>query len=110
MEREGDPKPFGLGAIRCFRFGPLAAKEEVVLWEPPRRYGYTVGWISLRGYRAEVTLEPRDGGTVISWCGRFERSTVPGLSRPFLWFIRTALARIARNLARHAERGVVRTD
>lgn len=104
MAREGNPAPFGLGAVRCFRFGPAVAEEEVVHWDPPHRYGYTVRRMPVRGYRAEVSLEPAaDGGTVIAWRARFDRCTVPGLSRPFLWFVRAALGRLATNLARHAE-------
>jgi hypothetical protein len=110
MARQGDPAPFGLGAVRCFRFGPLTAEEEVVLWNPPHRYGYTVRRMPVRGYRARVTLEPDDGGTAIAWRAHFDRCTVPGLSRPFRSCVKTALGRLATNLARHAERGAVRKD
>jgi hypothetical protein len=107
MTRHGDPPPFGLGAVRRFRFGPMVAEEEVVLWDPPGRYGYTVRRMPVSGYRAEVTLEPAgSGGTTIVWRARFDRCTVPGLSRPFLWGVRAALGRFAGQLARHAERGV----
>ena len=94
---------FGLGAVRCFHFGPVRAEEEVVLWEPPHRYGYTVRRMPIRGYQAQVTLEPDGGGTAIVWAAYFERCTVPGLSRPLRWSVKTALGRFARNLARHAE-------
>jgi hypothetical protein len=103
MTHEGDPAPFGLGAVRCFRFGPLTAEEEVVLWDPPHRYGYTVRRMPIRGYQAQVTLEPDGGGTAIVWAASFERCTIPGLSRPLRWSVKTALSRFARNLARHAE-------
>lgn len=109
MEREGDPKPFGLGAVRCFHFGPLRAEEEVVRWEPPRRYGYTVRRMPIRRYEAEVLLEPEAGGTAIVWRVSFERSTIPGMSRPIRWFTKTSLGRIARNLARHAETALPET-
>jgi hypothetical protein len=103
MTAEGDPAPFGLGAIRCFRLGPFTAEEEVIGWEPPRRYRYTVRRMPVRGYRAEVVLEPVPGGTAIAWRAEFERCTVPGLSRTFRWSVKVALGRLARNLARHAE-------
>jgi hypothetical protein len=106
MTRQGDPAPFGLGAVRCFRFGPLVAEEEVMLWEPPHRYGYAVHRMPVRSYRAEVILGPDSiGGTVITWRARFERCTVPAMSRPFRWFVKTALGRFAKQLARHAESG-----
>ena len=111
MTRPGDPAPFGLGAVRRFRFGPLVAEEEVVLWDPPYRYGYVVHRMPVRGYRAEVALEPDgDGGTAIIWQARFERCTIPLMSRPFRAGVRMALGRFAGQLARHAERGAVAVD
>ena len=105
MTSEGNPAPFGLGAIRCFHFGPITAEEEVVHWEPPARYGYTVRRMPVRGYQAEVTLEALDdGGTAIAWRAQFERCTVPGMSPAFRWGVKALLGRFARNMARHAER------
>jgi hypothetical protein len=104
MDRVGEPPPWGLGSIRRFSWGPLHVEEEVVVWEPPHRYGYAVvGGVPIKGYRAIVTLAEEDGRTAISWSGRFERATVPGLSRPLRWFTKTQLQRFAHRLGRHAE-------
>ncbi|HVW32475.1 MAG TPA: SRPBCC family protein [Acidimicrobiia bacterium] len=103
MDREGDPPPFGLGAIRAFHLGPVTVREEVELWEPPHRYGYTVSGLGLRNYHAVVTIETGTGATVVTWRGGFDGSSLPGASRPVLWGIRTGIGRITRRLARHAE-------
>lgn len=104
MEREGDPPPFGLGAVRRFAWGPVGAREEVVAWNPHCQYGYAVvGGMPIRNYRAVVELAESGNETAITWRGTFERSTVPGMSRPLRWFTKTMLRRYARNLARHAE-------
>ena len=104
INREGDPPPFGLGAIRTFGLGPVAAEEEVEVWEPPHRYGYALRRFPVRNYHAVVTLEPREEGTAITWQGRFDASTLPLMSRPMLWGLRTMIGRLARKLARHAEK------
>jgi hypothetical protein len=104
MERWGDPYPYGIGAVRRFAWGPVRAREQVVLWEPPHRYGYAViGGMPIRGYQAFVTLAGSGNGTAITWRGMFQRSTWPGMSRPLCWFTKTMLQRYVRNLARHAE-------
>ena len=104
MEREGEPSPFGLGAIRRFNWGPFYAREEVVCWDPPHQYGYAVvGGMPIRGYRADVTLTETGSGTFIEWRGRFDRAKWPGMSRPLRFFTKTMLQKYARNLGLHAE-------
>jgi hypothetical protein len=104
MERWGDTSPYGLGAVRRFAWGPVGAREEVVLWEPPHRYDYSVvAGMPIRGYRASVTLAESENYTTITWRGTFDRSTWPGMSRPLCWFTKTMLQRYVGNLARHAE-------
>ena len=105
MEREGVPAPYGLGAVRRFAWEPVGAREEVIEWDPPRRYGYAViGGMPIRAYHATVSLEQRGTGTAIAWRGVFEKATVPGLSRPLRWFTRAALRRFARGLGEQAGR------
>jgi Polyketide cyclase / dehydrase and lipid transport len=105
MERQGNPPPFGLGAVRRFNWGPVYAREEVVQWDPPHRWAYSVaGGMPIRGYRADVVLTEIDSGTLIEWRGRFVRATWPGMSRPLRFFTRTMLQKYATNLGLHAQR------
>jgi uncharacterized protein YndB with AHSA1/START domain len=73
-EREGDPAPDGVGAIRRFTLRRVTTREQVVLFEPPSRFGYELlSGIPVRNYRADVTLtDAGDGGTNIHWESRFD--------------------------------------
>jgi hypothetical protein len=103
-DRDGDPPPWGMGSIRRFSWGPVYVREQVAIWEPPHRYGYTLAndW-PLRDYLSTVTLTEAHGGTDISWRGSFERSMFPGTSSAFTWFVKTMLQKYAHRLARLAE-------
>lgn len=95
LEREGEPPPDGVGAIRRFRTPPVTTREEVVEFEPPRRLGYTMlSGLPVRGYRATVELHPDDGGTRITWASTFD-----GAPRGTAWFWRWFLRRTIRNFA-----------
>jgi polyketide cyclase/dehydrase/lipid transport protein len=98
--RDGAPDPNGVGAVR--RIGP--AREEVVAFEPPTRYSYTMlAGFPIRDYRSDVTLEPHEGGTAIRWQSRFE-AKIPGTG-PLARLVLTALVGgLARGVARHSGR------
>ena len=106
-EREGDPPPHGLGAVRKLRTGPLHSKETVLEFEPPRRFAYDyVGSLPYDRYRGTVTLTPAatgtGTGTTIDWRSEFEAKwpLVGGALRVFMTRV---LGDIAKRLARAAE-------
>ena len=97
----GDPN--GVGAIRRFRSSTGRSIEEVVAFEPGRHFAYRLlSGLPVRDYRADVTLEPVDGRTVVRWRSHFHRG-MPLNGR----FMRVALERFIRrlvaDLARRAE-------
>ena len=94
-ERDGDPAPHGLGAVRRLRVGPLRSPEAVLRFEPPHRFAYDYdGTLPLRTYRAEVTLTPDLDGTVIQWHSEF----TPKI--PFTgWLLRRMLTRVLTDLS-----------
>jgi uncharacterized protein YndB with AHSA1/START domain len=99
----GQPDPNGTGAVRVLGTGPLAVREEVLDFDPPKRMTYRlVGGGILRDHLGEVLFEPDAGGTRIVWRCRFE-SAVPGLG-PLLRAIVTRV--FHRALAGLAERGL----
>jgi len=75
-EREGDPAPGGVGAVRKLGRPPAFALEQIVEYDPPRHLAYTIlRGLPVRGYHADIDLVPgRDGGTTIRWSGAFEPS------------------------------------
>jgi len=104
LEREGDPAPDGVGAIRRFGFPIYVSREEVVAFEPPQHLGYTLlKGLPLAGYRSDVTLTPAAaGGTDISWTSSFDARPADG----WFWagFLTLMVTDFARRLAKAAER------
>ena len=101
LEREGEPAPDGVGAIRLFGFRAFTSREEVVAFEPPSHLGYVLlKGLPLRGYRSDVALTAVPGGTDIEWRSTFE-SAWPGTG----WFWRGFLALVLRDCARRLAQG-----
>ncbi len=103
-EREGDPAPGGVGAIRKLGRWPAFAREQILEYEPPRHLAYTiVSRVPLRGYHADVDLEATASGTTIRWTGAFE-PVVPGTGALLAEFFRRTVQGYARAAAAEAER------
>ena len=92
-----------LGAIRVFHTGRATSREEIVeLVEPDRRFSYALELgLPLQGYRADVDLEPRDGGTAIHWHSSFH-AKVPGTGGLFRRFLGGFIQRCVDGLATYA--------
>lgn len=104
LEREGDPAPDGIGAIRKFSRAGGSSREEVVAFDPPRHFAYELrSGLPIRNYRADVTLTPNGSGTRITWHSEFDRR-YPGSGALMQRFIRFVLSDIADSLVRQAER------
>ena len=103
-EREGDPAPGGVGAIRKLGRWPAFAREQILEYEPPRHLAYTIlSRLPLRGYHADVDLEATATGTTIRWKGAFE-PVVPGTGALLAEFFRRTVLSYARAAAAEAER------
>ena len=93
LREAGDGDPEGLGAIRVFRTGRTTSVERVVERKPGRRFSYELlDGMPLRGYRADVDLEPDGTGTAIRWHSTF-RAGRPGTG----WLYRLLLGRFIRD-------------
>jgi len=102
-EREGDPAPGGVGAIRRLGMRGASSREQIVAYEAPRHLGYI--WLTrvIRDYRADVLLEPDGSGTRIVWAGSFIPTLIgpgPVMRRFFL----LTVGGFARRLAAFAEK------
>jgi uncharacterized protein YndB with AHSA1/START domain len=103
-EREGDPAPGGVGAIRKLGRWPAFTREQLLDYEPPRHLAYTIlSRGPLRGYHADVDLEATATGTTIRWSGAFE-PVVPGTGGLLAEFFRRTVLSYARAAAAEAER------
>jgi hypothetical protein len=116
LEREGEPPPDGVGAIRHLGVGSIGSREEVVEWDAPSHLGYVIlnGMLPVRNYRADVFLEetePASGGaaattaTLIRWSGTFD-PVVPGTGALMRSVLHAIISRFAARAARYAERQV----
>jgi uncharacterized protein YndB with AHSA1/START domain len=78
LESEGREVRQGVGAVRRMRTGRYLLREQVVEYEPGRRFGYVLlSGLPVKDYRADVTLEPAAAGTSIRWHSTF-RAKIPG--------------------------------
>jgi polyketide cyclase/dehydrase/lipid transport protein len=102
LERAGEAEPEGLGAIRVFRTGRVTTREEIVELVPARRFSYVLlSGLPLRNYRADVDLEPADGGARITWHSSFDQR-LPGTGWLFRRQLGGFLQRTVDGLARRA--------
>lgn len=104
-ERQGDPAPGGIGAIRRLGLPPVVVREETVAYEQDRLHAYVMRTpMPIRDYRAEVVLTPRaDGGTNLVWRATFTER-IRGSGPVFRVLFRTIIALLTRKLVRAAER------
>jgi uncharacterized protein YndB with AHSA1/START domain len=104
LEREGDPPPNGVGAVRIFRSIGPALREEVLTYEPPHRYSYTVlSGLPVRDHAGTVELTPRDGGTRVTYAVR-AIPTVPLGGRLVMAGMKLGVKQLIDGVAAEAER------
>ncbi|MGH3812695.1 MAG: SRPBCC family protein [Pseudonocardiaceae bacterium] len=99
LERAGADEPEGIGAIRIFCKGRVTGRDEIAELIPDRRFSYRhLSGLPVRDYRADVDLEPDEGGTRIRWHTSFlphSRST----GWLWRWGVRRLISQSAWGLA-----------
>ena len=102
LEREGDPAPDGVGAIRAFTKRPITSREEVVVFEPGSRLVYRLlSGLPVKDYTGTITLHDHPAGSRISWRSEW-RSRVPGLQRRLQKLLDDVCSRAAREAEQRA--------
>ncbi len=101
LERQGEPPPGGTGCVRVVGHAPLAAVEEILSFEPPKRMTYRIvrGGLPMRDHFGEVELEPDGEGTRITWRCRFE-SRIPGLGGLMRFAVERVFGRVLDGMVR----------
>lgn len=90
LETEGSPDKNGLGCVRGFGSNGVNVFEEVVSWEPKKRFQYKVirGGLPMKGHLGEVTFTPDGDGTIVTWRCQFDSSIpIPGLGALMRFFV-----------------------
>lgn len=68
LEREGDPAPNGLGAVRRLSVVGPPMREEVTAYEAPKHFAYTMlSGLPVRNHLGDVRLEPTGAGTRLTY-------------------------------------------
>ncbi len=102
LERAGEREPEGVGAIRIFRKGEVAGRDQVAELVLDRRFSYLhLSGLPVRDYRADVDLEPKAEGTRIRWHVSFTPK-MPGTGWLLRWGIERFIMQCARGLAAYA--------
>ena len=104
LEREGEPAPNGVGAVRVLRSVGPPLREEVVAYEPPSRFAYKlVSGAPLGDHLGTVELSESPGGTHV----RYEVQTTPTVplgKRAVLGVVRISVNRLLKGIVKESER------
>lgn len=104
LEREGDPAPDGVGAIRVLAAVGPAIREEVVVYERPSRFSYKVlSGLPLRDHLGTVSLEPSDGGTKVTYALK-AIPTVPFAGKVVMLGLKRAVTELLNGVVSESER------
>ncbi|UJA20913.1 SRPBCC family protein [Thermoleophilia bacterium SCSIO 60948] len=99
LEREGDPPPDGVGAIRRNTRGRVVGRDEITELVDGERFAYrSLSGLPVRDYRAAVELSDVEGGTLIVWSAGFEPK-LPGSGPLLVRGLRGFLGECAEGLA-----------
>jgi hypothetical protein len=104
LEREGDPAPNGVGAVRALHgLGP-PMREEVIVYDRPRQFSYHLfAGLPLRDHLGTVALRPSVTGTSVTYTVR-AIPTVPIGGALVMWGLRLGVSRLVAGVARASER------
>jgi hypothetical protein len=104
LEREGEPAPNGVGAIRVLRLIGPPIREQVTQFERPHLFAYKMlSGAPVRTHTATVELAPQGSGTTLTW--RVE--SVPSFPLPAaLWtaVVRPVINHLLKGVVKEAER------
>ena len=104
LEREGDPPPNGVGAIRVLGSVGPPLREEVVTYEPNSRFAYRLlSGAPLRDHVGTVELGESARGTRVNY--RIDTTpTVPIVGRLVVAIARLTVNSLLKGIARESER------
>lgn len=104
LEREGEPAPNGIGAIRRLTAVGPPMREEVIAYEAPRRFSYTVlSGLPVRDHIGTVELKESGAGTEMVYALRTQ-PTLPLVGGAVVLAIRQAIKGLIDGVATESER------
>jgi uncharacterized protein YndB with AHSA1/START domain len=104
LEREGEPAPNGVGAIRKLTLAGPPMREEVLAYEAPERFSYTVlSGLPVRDHVGTVELSSNGGGTKMVYAVR-THPTLPVVGFAVVAVIKQAIKGLIDGVAKESER------
>ena len=104
LEREGDPAPNGVGAIRVLRSVGPPLREEVLTYEPPLRFSYKLlSGAPLEDHVGTVELTPQGAGTRVTYAIR-TMPTIPFAGPLVVAVAKRAVKQLLDGISDEAER------
>ena len=104
LEREGEPAPNGIGAIRVLRVAGPPMREEVLAYERPYRFSYKLlSGLPVRDHVGTVELQPTEGGTEITYAVK-TTPTIPLAGPVFMAILKKAIRGLIAGVSKESER------
>ncbi len=104
LEREGEPAPNGVGAIRVLTAVGPPMREKVLLYERPRRFSYKIlSGLPVRDHVGTVELNPDGAGTRIAYAVR-TTPTVPLAGAAVMAGLKLAIKSLLKGVTAESER------
>lgn len=104
LEREGEPAPNGVGAIRKLTAVGPALREEVIAYEEPSRFSYTLlSGLPVRDHVGTVELSANGGGTKMVYAVR-THPTVPVVGGAIVAVVKQAVKGLVDGVVKESER------
>lgn len=104
LEREGEPAPNGVGAIRVLSAVGPPLREETIAYEPSIRFSYKLlSGLPVRDHVGTVELTPRDGGTRVVYAVR-TTPTLPLFGFAVLRAVKLGVGQLLNGITAESER------
>lgn len=104
IEREGDPAPNGVGAIRAIHAVGPPIREEIITFEAPRRFAYRMlSGAPVKNHVGTVELSPAGEGTRMSYVVE-TTPRIPVAGFAVVAVIRKVVEQIAAGVASESEK------
>lgn len=104
LEREGEPAPNGVGAIRVLHSVGPPLREEVIAYQSPSRFSYTLlSGLPVRDHVGTAELTANGQGTRVVYAVR-TTPTVPVVGGAVVAGVRLAIKQLLNGVAKESER------